>query len=79
MAFTAQTMKNLALQYFCRATLSLQYSHAKICYALPTAPPCRFSMVSPEAVLLTKRLHVDSEFGLIFIIAIDVPYGLLAH
>jgi len=62
MAFAAQTMKNLALQSFCPGSRSRPPLHAKICYALSTSPPCRFSMVSPEAVLLTKGLHVLFQF-----------------
>jgi hypothetical protein len=53
-AFAAQTMKNLALQSFCPGSHTRPPLHAKICYALPGALPCRFFMVSPEAVLLTK-------------------------
>jgi len=58
MAFAAQTMKNLALQSFCPGSRSRPPLHAKICYALPTARPCRFFMVSPEAYLLTKKIYV---------------------
>jgi len=58
-AFAAQTTKNLALQSFCPGSHTRPSLHAKICYALPAAPPCRFFVVSPEAYLLTKRLHVN--------------------
>jgi len=53
-AIHAQSRKNLGLQSFCAAAHPLCHASAKSCYALPTAPPCRFFLLSPEAVLLTK-------------------------
>ncbi len=62
-AFAAQTMKNLGLQSFCPGSRLRPPLHAKSCYALPTARPCLFFLVSCRSCPADKKGLCSFRYG----------------
>jgi hypothetical protein len=54
-AFALQIRQNLGCNLFTLASPLIAHASVKICYALPHTRPPSFCLISPEALLLTKR------------------------